>query len=96
MVELIEHVYKDLYNQDSIDKQLLIQFEGGQITNEELYLESVEILETLCSDSELKFGCCESSQFKIKIANVVEQLKDKWITVSETLGNDTSNIFFNR
>ena len=90
---MIEHVYKDLYNQDSIDKQLLIQFDDGQITNEELYSDSVEILETLCSEDELRFGCCESSKIKIKIANVVEQLKGKWLTVSETLGGNTSSPF---
>ena len=88
---MIDHVYKDLYNQDSIDKQLIIQFDGGRITNEELYSDSVEILETLCSENELRFGCCESSQIRIKIANVVEQLKDKWITVSETLNGDYDN-----
>ena len=90
---MIEHVYKDLYNQDSVSKQLLIEFDGGQITNEELYSDSVEILETLCSENELKFGCCECSEIKIKIANVVEKLKDKWITVSETLGEDADNSF---
>ena len=90
---MIEHVYKDLYNQDSVNKQLLIQFDGGQITNEELYSDSVEILETLCSEDELRFGCCESSEIKIKIANVVEQLKGKWLTVSETLNGDTANPF---
>ena len=88
---MIEHVYKDLYNQDSIDKQLLIQFDGGQITNEELYSDSVEIIENLCSEEELRFGCCESSEIRIKIANVVEQLKGKWLTVSETLNGDTVN-----
>ena len=90
---MIEHVYKDLYNQDSVDKQLLIQFDGGQITNEELYSDSVEIIENLCSEEELRFGCCESSEIRIKIANVVEQLKGKWLTVSETLNGDTVNPF---
>lgn len=90
---MIEHVYKDLYNQDSIHKNLLIEFDGGRITNEELYSESVEILETLCSEDELRFGCCEASEIRIKIANVVDQLKDKWITVSEILGEDTDNPF---
>lgn len=90
---MINHSYKDLYNQDSIHKYLLIEFDGGRITNEELYSESVEILETLCSEDELRFGCCEASEIRIKIANVVDQLKDKWITVSETLGVDTANSF---
>lgn len=91
---MIEHPYKDLYNEDSVDKQLTIEFEeGGLITNEELYSDSVEIVETLCSENELKFGCCESNQIKFKIANVFDGFKDKWITVSEVLFNNFSNPF---
>lgn len=93
MVELIEHVYKDLYNQDSVDKQLLIEFDGGSITNEELYADAFEVIETLCSEDELRFGCCEASEVKFKIANVVEEMKDKWLNISETLNGDTSNSF---
>lgn len=90
---MLNHAYKDLYNQDSVHKNVLIEFDGGSIKNTELYSEGIEILERLCSESELRFGSCESSVLKIKVANVVEQLKGKWITVSETLGTDTDNPF---
>ena len=90
---MLNHEYKDLYNQDSVNKKVLIEFDGGSITNSELYSEGIEITERLCSESELRFGSCESSVLKIKIANVVEQLKGKWLTVSETLGLDTANPF---
>lgn len=94
MGKLIDHSYKDLYNEDSIDKQLKIEFEDGVlITNEEVYSDSVEIVETLCSENELRFGCCESNQIKFKIANVFDGFKDKWITVSEVLSNNYDNTF---
>lgn len=88
---MIEHTYKELYNQDSVDKHLIIAYEGGEITNEDLYSESFELTESLCSQNELRFGSCEASMLKFKIANVVEALKDKWLTVSQVLAekNDT-------
>ena len=88
---MIEHLYKELYNQDSVDKQIIISHEDGELTNEDLYSESFELTESLCSQSELRFGSCEASMLKFKIANVVEVLKDKWLTVSQVLAgkNDT-------
>lgn len=82
---MIEHVYKDLYNQDSIEKQMIIAFEGGEITNSELYSESFTLTESLCSESELRFGACEASVIKFKIANTVDSLLNKWLTVSQVL-----------
>lgn len=81
--------YSELYKQNSVDKQLKIEYDGGVITNNELYSESFELTESLCSETNLKFGTCEASVLKFKIANVVESLKGKWLTVTETLaGNE--------
>lgn len=81
--------YSELYKQNSVDKQLKIEYDGGTITNSELYSEGFELTESLCSETNLKFGTCEASVLKFKIANVVESLKGKWLTVTETLaGNE--------
>ena len=122
---MIEHAYKDLYNEDSVRKNILITFEENgeiynysfiadengfvlleennyalikeysteRITNEVIYSEAMRIKESICSESELKFGCCESNELYFKIANVTGSLKGIWLTVTETLGNDTSTPF---
>ena len=85
--------YSELYKQNSVDKQLKIKYDGGVITNNELYSESFELTESLCSETNLKFGTCEASVLKFKIANVVESLKGKWLTVTETLAGNESTPF---
>ena len=80
--------YSELYKQNSVDKQLKIEYDGGTITNSELYSEGFELTESLCSETNLKFGTCEASVLKFKIANVVESLKGKWLTVTETLAKN--------
>lgn len=90
---MIEHIYKDLYNQDSVRKQMHITFDGGEITNTELYSESFELTESLCSESELRFGSCEASVIKFKIANAVDSLLNKWLTVSQVLNGLTDAPF---
>ena len=86
---MISYNYLDLYEQDSIDKQIRIEYDGGVLSNAELISESMELTESLCSGSELRFGCCEASILKFKIMNVFMPLKDKWLTVSETLEGNT-------
>lgn len=82
---MIEHEYRDLYNQDSVEKQMIIAFDGGKITNTDLYSESFELTESLCSEPELRFGSCEASVIKFKIANTVDSIMNKWLTVSQVL-----------
>ena len=85
--------YSELYKQNSVDKQLKIEYDGGVITNNELYSESFELTESLCSETNLKFGTCEASVLKFKIANVVEPLKGKWLTVTEVLSGKEDTPF---
>ena len=90
---MIEHVYKDLYNQDSVRKQMIIAFDGGELTNSELYSESFELTESLCSETELRFGSCEASAIKFTIANMVDSLVNKVLTVSQVLNGQTDTPF---
>lgn len=92
---MIEYKYADLYEQDSIDKQLIIQTDDKlvTITNTELHSEQFQLTESLCSKSELRFGCCEASSIKFRISNVFIPLKDMWLTVTETLGGNTDVSF---
>lgn len=89
---MINHTYKYLYNQDSVKKQITISHDNGTITNTELHAESMTLKERLCSESQLKFGCCEASELSFKMANVGNTLKDKWLVLTEKL-NDSSTVF---
>ena len=88
---MIEYKYADLFTQDTVDKQVLIEYDGGVITNTELFSESMELTETLCSESELRFGACEASVIKFKIGNMLTSLIGKWITVKMYLNGNESN-----
>lgn len=78
---MVNYELSDLFKKQCIDKQIEITYDGGTITNSELFAESMQLTESLCSDSELRFGACESSVIKFKIANVVIPLFGNWITV---------------
>lgn len=85
--------YAELYKQDSVDKQLKIEYDGGTITNEDLYSEEFELVESLCSDTELKFGKCEASSVKFRVANIFSPMIGKQMTISETLAGNTDEPF---
>lgn len=90
---MVDYKYADLFKKDSVDKQMQIAFDGGIITNAELHSQQFELNESLCSDNQLRFGSCEASSIKFKISNIFTPLKDKWLTVSETLDGNTDEPF---
>lgn len=61
--------------------------------NSDIDQENFELSESLCSESELRFGCCESSVLKFRIHNTFISLKDKWLLVTETLEENTDTPF---
>lgn len=87
---MVDYKYSALYGADSIDKQIKIEYDNGIITNADLILESMELQESLCSEQTLRFGCCEASVIKFKILNVFTPLKDKWLTVTQTLAGNVN------
>lgn len=90
---MVDYTNFDLYTEETVDKQLVISFDGGTITNEDLHQEEFELTESLCSDSQLTFGSCEASEVKFRISNVFTSLKDKWLTITQILNGDTENPF---
>lgn len=83
---MIDYIHKDLYWQDSIDKQLKIELEDGTILdNSMIYSEEFELEESLCSDDELRFGACEASCVKFRIFSIPNRLVGQKITISEVL-----------
>lgn len=82
---MVDYAYAHLFEEDNVEKQWIIDYGDGLITNENLDTQSIELTESLCSESELKFGCCESSRLKFKCSDVAVSLTGKWITASIVL-----------
>lgn len=96
---MINYKHSALFTKNSVDKQLTIKTddESVVITNLELNQENFELTESICSESELKFGCCEASSVKFRISDVRTTLKDKWLTITEVLdGNSDTPFQFGR
>lgn len=90
---MIDYEYKDLFLQDSIEKQLTISYGNVVITNEDLFNQEMTLEESLCSDQQLTFGSCEASVIKFKVANIVAPVKNQWITVKMTLEGSNGSPF---
>lgn len=88
---MIDYELKDLFYQQDIDKQLIIQYDTGTITNNEIHSESFTLEESLCSESNLRFGSCEASSISFTVSNIFEPLKDKWLDASMVLAKEASN-----
>lgn len=81
--------FKELFNQSGIPKRLIISFPSLSVTlrNEDIVEESMEITERICTASELRFGSCEASVFKIRIIGNIIPLIGETFTVSMYVGD---------
>lgn len=79
---MIDYKYFDLFYKDNTSKKAKIEYSGGVMTNTELFQNSEVLLESLCSEKELRFGCCEASSFKFKVANIVKPMAGEMVTFS--------------
>lgn len=93
MAATVSYRYAELFKKDSTDKQLIITFDGGQITNDDLFSGSFELEESLCSDPVLRFGSCEASRVKFKAANIFQPLAGQELTISMILDGHTDDPF---
>lgn len=88
-------VNKDIYFNEYADKQMLISVDGTKIAfdNSMIESEAFEMDESLCSESELKFGSCEANAVKFTVHNTPGSTVGKKITITETIDGDTENPF---
>ena len=86
---------KELYFNESADKQMLISVDGTKIAfdNSMIESEAFEMDESLCSESELKFGSCEANSVKFTVHNSPGSIVGKNITITETVDGDTEHPF---
>lgn len=79
----------EMFEDDSIDKQLNIDVGDAVYTNAELGCEEMELVERMCAQDSLRFGCCEASSLKLRILDTILPLKNRQISVSMTLQEET-------
>lgn len=86
---------KELYFKEYADKQMLISVDGTKIAfdNSMIESEAFEMDESLCSESELKFGSCEANSVKFTVHNTPGSIVGKNIKITETVDGDTENPF---
>lgn len=87
MLEVSEEL-KNEYKKESVSKDLSLHFDGIDIGNTNLKTESMSLTESICSDTELVFGGCESAEFKITVADITEDLNGQTFTVAQVLDNN--------
>ena len=71
-------------SRDEYNMQLLIEVSGGTyLTNTEIAQESFSLTEMLSDTTDLKFGGCNASQFRIRIRSSVQNMTGKTIVVKQ-------------
>lgn len=73
--------YNDLFKNSVVKKMSITSSGGVTITNENICSEQMSLEESLFSDSNLRFGECESSCFKIRVADIAHNFVGEWLDV---------------
>lgn len=90
---MINSSLKEKYWDSSTDKQMVISVVGTnqKIDNSMLEIGTFALEESLCSESELKFGACESNCVKFTARNTAGNIIGKTISIEETIDGDSQN-----
>lgn len=90
---MINSSLKEKYWDSSTDKQIVISVVGTnqKIDNSMLEIGTFSLEESLCSESELKFGACEANCVKFTARNTAGNIIGKTISIEETIDGDSEN-----
>lgn len=90
---MINSNLKEKYWDSSKDKQMVISVVGTnqKIDNSMLEIGTFALEESLCSESELKFGACEANCVKFTARNTAGNIIGKTISIEETIDGDSEN-----
>lgn len=82
---MINNGYKSLFYDSGSNHQIFVSIDGKKIAdNSSIEFESFELEETLCSESDLTFGSCESNCVKLVLRGI-SSILGKEIVVSEEI-----------
>lgn len=90
---MINSSLKEKYWDSATDKQMVISVVGTnqKIDNSMLEIGTFSLEESLCSESELKFGACEANCVKFTARNTAGNIIGKTISIEETIDGDGKN-----
>ncbi len=90
---MINSSLKEKYWDSATDKQMVISVVGTnqKIDNSMLEIGTFALEESLCSESELKFGACEANCVKFTARNTAGSIIGKTISIEETIDGDSEN-----
>ena len=90
---MINSNLKEKYWDSGTDKQMVISVVGTnqKIDNSMLEVGTFALEESLCSESELKFGACEANCVKFTARNTAGNIIGKTISIEETIDGDSEN-----
>lgn len=90
---MLNKILKDKYWDSATDKQMVISVVGTnqKIDNSMLEIGTFALEESLCSESELKFGACEANCVKFTARNTAGNIIGKTISIEETIDGDSEN-----
>ena len=90
---MINSSLKEKYWDSATDKQMVISVVGTnqKIDNSMLEIGTFSLEESLCSESELKFGACEANCVKFTARNAAGSIIGKTISIEETIDGDSEN-----
>lgn len=90
---MINSNLKEKYWDSSTDKQMVISVVGTnqKIDNSMLEIGTFALEESLCSESELKFGACEANCVKFTARNTAGNIIGKTISIEEMIDGDSEN-----
>lgn len=90
---MINSSLKEKYWDSSTDKQMVISVVGTnqKIDNSMLEIGTFALEESLCSESELRFGACEANCVKFTARNTAGNIIGKTISIEETIDGDSEN-----
>lgn len=76
-----------------IQKYLTLTFSGGTvIDNDLIQTESMSLTQTICEESELRYGLCYASEFSVVVFVVDEVFEGQTVTVQLQAGSYTMNL----
>lgn len=90
---MINSNLKEKYWDSATDKQMVISVVGTnqKIDNSMLEIGTFALEESLCSESELKFGACEANCVKFTARNTAGNIIGRTISIEETIDGDSEN-----
>ena len=90
---MINSSLKEKYWDSATDKQMVISIVGTnqKIDNSMLEIGTFALEESLCSESELKFGACEANCVKFTARNTAGSIIGRTISIEETIDGDSEN-----